>query len=62
MDAHGVSCNPSPSDEELTRARWHGDYDQDAIAYLTLFLSDVVEVLIQSLDDEINRRQDIVDI
>ena len=27
LDAYGLSCNPSPSDEDLTRARWHRHCD-----------------------------------
>ena len=41
LDADGLSHNPSPSDEDLTWARWYGDWDQEAVpgwyaaAYLT---------------------------
>ena len=41
LDADGLSRNPSPLQEDLTGARWHGTSDQEAIsgwhasAYLT---------------------------
>ena len=52
LDAEGLSRNPSLSDEDLTKARWRGDCDREAVpgwhatAYLTLFSSVVVKVLI----------------
>ena len=55
-----LSCNPSPSDDGLIRARCHGDCDQEAVpcwhavAYLTLFFGVVVEVLIHGSHDEID--------
>ena len=58
LDADGLSRNPSPSDEDLTGARWHGDCDGEAVPswhapiYLTLFSGTVVEVLIRDSDDE----------
>ena len=45
LDVDGLSRNPSPSDEDLTGARWHGDCDREAVSgshaatYLTLFPS-----------------------
>ena len=52
LDADGFSCNPSPSDGDLTEARWHGDCDGEAVqgwhavAYLTLYFGVIVEVLV----------------
>jgi hypothetical protein len=52
LDADGISRNPSPSNEDLTGARWHGNCDRETVpgwhaaAYLTLFSSAAVEVLI----------------
>jgi hypothetical protein len=49
-DADGLSRNPSPSDEDLTGARWHGDCDREEVpgghagAYLTLFSGASVEI------------------
>jgi len=43
--ANGLSCNPSSSKEDLTRARWHGECDREAVSgwhakvYLTLMSS-----------------------
>jgi hypothetical protein len=68
LDADGLSCNPSPSNEDLTRARWYEDCDREAVpgwhaaAYLTLFSSAIVEVPIQGSDDETDRPQAIADI
>ena len=68
MDADGLSRNPSPSDEDLTGARWHGDCDREAVpswhaaAYLTLFSGASVEIPIQGSDDETDRPQAIADI
>ena len=68
LDADGLSRNPSPSNEDLTGARWHGDCDREAVpgwhaaAYLTLFSSAAVEVPIQGSDDETDRPQAIADI
>ena len=61
LDANGLSRNPSPSDEDFTRARWHGNYDREpvpgwhAVAYLTLFFGMAVEVPIQGSDDKTDR-------
>ena len=70
QDAYGLSRNPSPSDGDLTRTRWHRDCDQEAVpcwhavAYLTLFYfsNAVVEVPMQGSDYEIDRPQAIADI
>ena len=68
LDEDGLSRNPSPSDEKLTWAKWHGDCDREAVpgwhaaAYLTLFFGAAVEVTIQDLDDETDRPQAIADI
>ena len=68
VDADGLSRNPSPSDEDLTGARWHGDCDREAvtswhmIAYLNLFSGATVEVPIQGSNDETDRPQAIADI
>ena len=48
LDADGLSRNSSPSDEDLTGAKWHGDCDGEAIpswyatAYLICFLAMVL--------------------
>ena len=68
MDSDGLSCNPSPLDEDLTGARWHEDCDREAVpgwhasTYLTLFYGVAVEVSIQGSDDETNQPQAIADI
>ena len=68
LDIHGLSCNPSLSDEDLTGAKWYGDCDREAVpcwhavVYVTLFSGAAIEVLIQGLDDETDRPQTIVDI
>ena len=68
LDADGLSRNPSPSDEDLTGAKWHGDCDREAVpgwhaaAYLTLFSGAVIEVPIQGLHDKTDRPQAIADI
>lgn len=31
LDANGLSCKPSPLDEDLIEDEWHGDCDQDAV-------------------------------
>ena len=55
---NGLSRNPSPSDEDLTGGRWHGNCDRKAVLgwhsvpYLILFSSAAVEVPIHGLDDE----------
>ena len=61
LDTYGFSRNPSPSDKDLTGARWHGDCNREAVpswyivAYLTLFYGVVVEVSIHGFDDETNQ-------
>ena len=68
LDANGLSCNLSPLDEDLTRARWHGNCDREvvsiwhAVAYLTLFYGSIVEVQIQGSDDDTDPPQAITDI
>ena len=68
VDANGLSHNPSPSDEDLTGARWHGDCDREAVpgrhavAYLISFSGTAVEVPMQSLEYEIDRSQSITNI
>ena len=58
LDADGLSCNPSPSNEDLTGTRWHGDCDREAVpnwhvvVYFTLFSGATIEVPIQGSDDE----------
>ena len=68
LDTSGFSHNPSPSDEDLTGARLHGDCDWEAVpgwheaTYLTLFSGVVVEVPIQGSNNEIVQPQAIADI
>jgi hypothetical protein len=68
LDADGFSRNPSPSDEDLTGAMWHGNCDREAVpgwhsvACVTLFSGTTVKVPIQSSDDETNRPQAIANI
>ena len=67
-DADGLSRNPSPSNEDLTEARWHKDFDQDALpgwhvaTYPTLCSGTVVEAPIHGLHDETDRPHFIADI
>ena len=66
LDVDGLSHNPSLSDKDLAGARWHGNYDREAVpcwhatAYLTSGAA--VKVPMQGSDDEIDRAQAIVDI
>ena len=52
LDVDEFSRNPTPSDKNLSRARWHENCDQEvvpgwhAVANLTLFSGSVVEVSI----------------
>lgn len=68
LDADRLPHNPSPSDENLTSARWHENCNEEAVpsrhaaTYFTLFSGSVVEVLICGSDDEVGRPQAIVDI
>jgi len=68
LDADGLSRNPSPSDEDLTGARWHGDCDREAVpgwhaaAYLTLMSGSTSQVLDQGLDEELDRTQVVGDV
>ena len=68
IDVDGLSRNPSPLDEDLIGARWHGDCDREAVpswhvvAYLTLFSGASIDIWIQGLDDEIYRPQATTDI
>ena len=60
LDVNGLSRNPSPLNEDLTGAKWHGDCDREAIpgwhaaAYFIIFSGAAIEVLIQSSNDETN--------
>lgn len=68
LDADGLSRNPSPSDEDLTGARWHGDCDRDAVpgwhaaTYLTLMSGSASEVPNQGSDEELDRAQVVGDV
>ena len=61
LDADGLSRNPSPSDEDLTRAMWHGDCDREAVSswhaatYLTMTSGLAVEILMEQQDEEIDK-------
>ena len=61
MNADGLSRNPSPSDEDLTGAMWHENYDREAVSgwhvfvYLTLFSGASIDIPIQGSDDETDR-------
>ena len=63
LDADRLSRNPNYLDENLIGARWHGDCDREAVpswhasAYLTLFSTTTVEILILGSDNETNRPQ-----
>ena len=67
-NADGLSRNPSFSNKDLTRARWHGDCDQEVVpgwhaaANLTLFYSVVIEIPIHGSHDEIDRPRANADI
>jgi hypothetical protein len=61
LDADGLSRNPSPSDEDLTGARWHGDCDREAVpgwhatTYLTMMSGLAAEILVEEQDEEIDK-------
>ena len=61
LDADGLSRNPSPSDEDLTRARWHGSCDREALTgwhvaiYLTMMSGLAAEILVEQQDEEIHK-------
>ena len=58
LDADGLSRSPSPLEEHITGARWHGDCDRDAVpgwyatTYLTLMSGSVFVLPDQGLDEE----------
>ena len=58
LDANGHSRNSNPLDEDLIGAKWHGDFDREAVwgwdttSYFTLFFEFATKVPIQSLHDE----------
>ena len=58
LSADGLSCNPSPSEEDLIGARRHGDCDREAVpgwhaaAYLTLMLGSVSPLSDEVIDEE----------
>ena len=68
MNIDGLSRNQSPLDDDLTGARWHRDYDREAVpgwhatVYLILFSGASVEIPIQGSNDETDRPQAIADI
>lgn len=68
LDADGLSRNPSPSEEDLTGARWHGDCDREVVpgwhaaAYLTLMSGSASEVPDQGSDEELDRAQVVGDV
>lgn len=58
MGADGLSRNPSPLEEDLIGARWHGDCNKEAVpgwhavAYLTLMSGAISMLSDQSIDAE----------
>ncbi len=67
LNADGLSRNPSPSEEDLTSVRWHGDYDREvvpgwhAVAYLTLMSRSAFILVDLAMDDESDKAQVISD-
>ena len=68
LDADGLSRNPSPSDEDLTGARWHGDCDRESVpgwhaaAYLTLMSGSTSTLPDQAIDEEPDKTQVVSDV
>ena len=68
LDADGFSHNLSPSNKDMTRTKWHGDCDQEAVprwhaaVYRTLFCGAAIEVSTQGSNDETDRPQAIANI
>jgi hypothetical protein len=68
LDADGLSRNPSPLDEDLTRARWHGDCDREAMSgwhaatYLTMMSRLAAEILVEQQDEEVDKSLDVTDV
>ena len=68
LDADGLSRNPSPSDEDLTRARWHGYCDREAVpgwhaaTYLTMMSGLAAEILVEQPDEEIDKSVVVSDV
>lgn len=68
LDTYGLSCNPNASKEDLTRAKWHGDCDREAVpewhavAYLTLMSSSIFVMIDQGTNEEIDKGQVIGDV
>lgn len=68
LDVDGLSRNPSPSEEDITRAKWHGNcYGEvvpgwHATAYHEL-MSDFASILLdQGSNEESNRAQVVSDV
>lgn len=63
LDADGLSRNPSPSEEILTGARWHGDRDREAVpgwhaaTYLTLMSGSASTLSDLAMDEEPDKPQ-----
>jgi hypothetical protein len=63
-----LSCNPSPSDEDLTGARWHGDCDREAVpgwhaaTYLTMISGLATEILVGQQDEEVDKSLVVSDV
>jgi hypothetical protein len=63
LDADGLSRNPSPSEEDLTGARWHRDCDREAVpgwhaaACLTLMSGSAFTLSAMAIDEEPDKAQ-----
>lgn len=68
LDADGLSCNPSPSKDDLTSARWHGDYNDEAVpgwhaaAYLTLMSGSAFILSTMATNEEPDKAQVVSDV
>jgi hypothetical protein len=68
LDADRLSRNPSPSYEDLTGARWHGDCDREAVpgwhaaTYLTMMSGLAAEILVEQQDEEVDKSLVVSDV
>src|SRR5438270_12233071 len=63
LDADGLSRNPSPLEEDLIGAKWHGDCDREAVlgwhavAYLTLMSGSASMLFDVATNEELDKPQ-----
>ena len=68
LDANGLFRNPSPLEEDLAGAKWHGDYDKELVpglhvaAYLTLMSGSTFILPIPVADEESDKVQVVSDV